>query len=190
MNVELKPRADAPTDELRAELSPQPSPLAAEEAGWPLSFSQQRLWFLDQLEPNTPLYNIPSVARLRGPLNVAALQLALDTIVERHESLRTRFVNQGGHPAQVFDEQARLRLQVQDLSGILETARDAELQRRVEQEVRRPFNLSTDQLIRASLLKLKPDEHVLVVNMHHIVSDEWSFGIFYRELTALYAGFC
>jgi amino acid adenylation domain-containing protein len=189
VNVPVRARPGASPDELRAQLVEQLNQAAEEDSGWPLSFSQQRLWFLDQLEPNTPLYNIPSVARLTGPLQVPALELALNAILERHESLRTRFITQGGQPAQVIDEQARLKLQVEDLGGIADAEREAAMCRRVEEEVRRPFNLSTDRLIRVTLFRLQPQEHVLVVNMHHIVSDEWSFGVFYRELAAFYAGF-
>ncbi|HWD93513.1 MAG TPA: amino acid adenylation domain-containing protein [Verrucomicrobiae bacterium] len=156
----------------------------------PLSFAQQRLWFLDQLEPNSPLYNVPTVAQLSGTLNLEALQRALDGLASRHESLRTRFVDIEGSPAQVVDKTLRLNLDFQDLSGRPADERDAEAQALVRAEVSRPFNLSSGPPIRATLIRVKPDEHWFVLNIHHIVSDEWSLKICFQELTELYAAHC
>jgi amino acid adenylation domain-containing protein len=152
----------------------------------PLSFAQQRLWFLDQLEPNTPLYNIPCVARMTGTLDVPALEQSLNAIVARHETFRTRFVSTNGEPGQVIDEDATIELQQRDLTGVDESEREAEMERMLREEVRRPFNLGTDQLLRATLLRLQPDEHVIILNMHHIISDEWSLKVMFRELAAFY----
>jgi amino acid adenylation domain-containing protein len=155
----------------------------------PLSSAQQRLWFLDQLEPNTPLYNLPAVLRLKGHLDVAALQRALDAVVARHESLRTRFVPADGDPAQVVDPPTGINLARHDLSAGDASARQTEAQRLLHEEVTRPFNLSADQLLRAALFRLEPDEHLLALTMHHIISDEWSIEVLFRDLGRLYEAF-
>ena len=177
------------TEDLRALITERLRKAGGQVQSSPLSSAQQRLWFLDQLESNSPLYNLPSVARLSGALDVAALEKSLNTILARHESLRTRFISREGEPAQVIDEDVNLELRQQDLTHMDEAEREAEMQRLVREEVTRPFNLSTDRLLRATLLRLKADEHVLVLNMHHIISDEWSVGVLFRELSALYRGF-
>ena len=187
MSTQTRTPPGVVSEPLRARLEQQLQQAIEEHECFPLSFAQQRLWFLDQLQPNSPLYNIPSVARLTGKLDVSALQQALDRIVARHESLRTRFVSHLGQPAQVIDPHAHVTLQCEELQHGPASERQARLEQRIEQETCRPFNLSTDQLLRASLLRLQPEEHVLVLCMHHIVSDEWSYGIFYRELSQFYA---
>jgi amino acid adenylation domain-containing protein len=175
--------------DLRSLLTDRLRKAGADAQPSPLSSAQQRLWFLDQLQPNSPLYNIPCVARLTGALDVGALKKALGAVVARHESLRTRFANVDGEPAQVIDEPTELPLAEQDLSELPESEREAEMERLVRQEIRRPFNLSADRLVRATLLRLKAEEYVLIINMHHIVSDEWSLKIFYRELADFYQGY-
>jgi len=155
----------------------------------PLSSAQKRLWFLDQIEPNTPLYNLPSVVRLKGNLDLAALEQSLKAIVARHEILRTRFVESDGEPGQILDEEASLEVQRHNLTSLSGQEKEGEAERLIQQEVRRPFNLSRDRLFRATLLHLAPQEHILILNMHHIISDEWSFQVFYSELTAFYTGF-
>lgn len=155
----------------------------------PLSFGQERLWFLDQLEPGRALYNIPMAARLLGKLNGSALRQSLNALVARHEALRTRFVWTGKAPAQAIDEAARVDVVCQDLTPWDSARQPAEVERLIHQEVNRPFNLSADRLIRGLLLQLKAEEHVLVLTAHHIVSDEWSLEILWRELTALYESF-
>ena len=156
----------------------------------PLSFAQQRLWFLDQLEPNSPLYNVPTVAHMAGALNFDALQRALVGLVSRHDSLRTRFVDTEGSPTQVVDKTLRLNLDFHDLTQRPADQRDAEAQSLVRAEVNRPFNLSSGPPIRATLIRISPDEHWFVLNIHHIVSDEWSLKICFQELKELYAAHC
>ncbi|RKH58629.1 non-ribosomal peptide synthetase, partial [Corallococcus interemptor] len=154
------------------------------DAPLPLSFAQQRLWFIDQLEPGTALYNVPVAVRLEGDLDVGALERALREVVRRHEALRTMFIAGNPEPVQKTASDSAFTVVVDDL-----TSRTAEVQRRVEQEVLRPFDLARGPLIRSLLLKLDAREHVLVVTMHHIVSDGWSLGVLIREVGALYAAF-
>jgi aspartate racemase len=156
----------------------------------PLSFAQQRLWFFHQLEPESPLYNISTAVRLRGRLNHEALQKALTAIVGRHESLRARFVSEEGNPGQIIDPPpSTLKLSVLDLSGRPPAQREATIDRILQTEASRPFNLSTDLMLRAVLGKLDETDHVLLLAMHHIASDGWSLGVLFRELTALYEAF-
>ncbi|WP_370451132.1 amino acid adenylation domain-containing protein [Corallococcus sp. CA049B] len=154
------------------------------DAPLPLSFAQQRLWFIDQLDPGTALYNIPVAIRLEGDWDAGALERALHEVVRRHEALRTTFVAGNPEPVQQIASDSAFTLEVDDL-----TANTAEVRRRVEQEVLRPFDLAQGPLIRALLLKLGAGEHVLTVTMHHIVSDGWSLGVLVREVGALYAAF-
>jgi amino acid adenylation domain-containing protein len=154
----------------------------------PSSFSQQRLWFLDRLEPGSVAYNLAPAVRLEGPLDVAALAGALSGLVRRHEALRTRFIEQDGEPWQVIAEPAPLPLPFVDLSGLPAAAREREALRLGSAEARRPFDLARGPLLRAALLRLGEREHALLVGLHHIVSDGWSMGVFVRELGALYRG--
>ncbi len=146
----------------------------------PLSFEQERLWFLDRLEPMSAAYNIPVVLRLDGALDRAALADAFDTIVARHESLRTGFAEQDGMPVQVIHAGRRMVLAVEEGldAGLIHAA--------IEAEALRPFDLERDGLIRARLLAAGPESHLLVVVTHHIVSDGLSAGILMRELSAAY----
>jgi amino acid adenylation domain-containing protein/FkbH-like protein len=162
----------------------------AAETSIPLSFAQQRLWFLDQLEPNSPLYNVPTVVRMSGVLDVEALRRALDALMARHDSLRTRFVDAEGSPTQLVDKSLRLNLSVHDLSDRPVARRDEEAQALVRAEVNRPFNLSAGPPVRATLIRVQSDDHWFVLNIHHIVSDEWSLKICFRELSELYAANC
>ncbi|MGE6764048.1 non-ribosomal peptide synthase/polyketide synthase, partial [Corallococcus interemptor] len=155
----------------------------------PLSFAQQRLWFIDQMEPGTALYNVPVAVRLVGSLDVAALERALNEVVRRHDSLRTTFEEHGGQAIQVIHPSLPLELGREDLRSIDEAHRQKEARRQVEQEMLRPFDLGRGPLIRTRLFTLKDREHVLVVTMHHIVSDGWSLGVLIREMGALYAAF-
>ena len=147
-----------------------------------LSFSQQRLWFLDSLDPGRATYNIPLSLHLQGELDVAALAAALSEVVRRHEALRTTFGDAEGRPFQVIHPPAAVGLPVVDVAG------SEEARAWMAEEARRPFSLEKGPLLRTALLRLAPDEHVLVVTMHHIVSDGWSLPIFVREVAALYAG--
>ena len=162
----------------------------ARSGGLPLSFAQQRLWFLDQLEPGSSAYNISRVLRLSGPLNEAALQKALDGMVARHESLRTVFVTVEGSPVQVIQAAGRLELPVVDLRSWQTAAREEEVLRLTTQEAQRPFDLSRDLMLRGRLIRLDQEEHVLLLTMHHIISDGWSMGILFQELSVLYEAFC
>jgi len=153
------------------------------------SFSQQRLWFLNQLEPDSSIYNVPVAFRLTGPLNVAALEQSLNEISRRHEALRTTFSVVDGQPAQVIAPKLNLTLPVLDLRELTEIERDAEVQRLVVEEAQAPFDLAQGPLLRASLLRLGQEEHVLMLTMHHVVSDGWSLNVLFRETTTLYQAF-
>jgi len=155
----------------------------------PLSFAQQRLWFLDQLEPGNPLYNTPGALRLKGRLDVAALERALSEIVRRHETLRTTFQVVEGNPVQVISAPRSVIIPLKDLSDLDEVDRECETQRLIAAEAQQPFDLSQGPLLRATLLRFREDEHLLLFTMHHIISDGWSAGILAREATALYAAF-
>ncbi|WP_164003053.1 non-ribosomal peptide synthetase, partial [Pyxidicoccus caerfyrddinensis] len=155
----------------------------------PLSFAQQRLWFIDQLEPGGSSYSIPRFIRMQGPLDVAALHRAFEELVRRHEALRTTFVQQDGQPLQLIASHAELPLPVVDLSAMEPESAREELQRRLREDTLRPFDLATGPLVRAGLWKLGPVEHVLSLNLHHIVSDGWSTGVLVREVAALYNAF-
>ncbi|HEY9157249.1 amino acid adenylation domain-containing protein [Candidatus Binatus sp.] len=156
----------------------------------PLSFAQQRLWFIDQLEPGGSVYNFPAAVRLKGPLNMAALKQSLDEIVKRHEALRTTFAIVDGRPVQVIAPLLSLTLPIVDLRELPEPERESEVQRLATNEARRPFDLAEGPLVRATVLRLGEAEHVGLLTMHHIVSDGWSTGILIREMAVLYDAFC
>jgi amino acid adenylation domain-containing protein len=155
-----------------------------------LSFAQQRLWFIDQLEPGNPSYNIPLALRLTGWLDVTALERSLNEILRRHESLRTIFASVDGQPVQVIIPAGWQVLPVVDLSECSEQEREAQVRRLATEEASRPFDLARGPLFRACLLRLGEQEHIVLCTLHHIVSDEWSLGVMVRELGALYAAFC
>jgi amino acid adenylation domain-containing protein len=155
----------------------------------PLSFAQERLWFLDRLERGSAAYNISDVLRLGGALDVDALERSLGEIVRRHESLRTVFRELDGGAVQVIAPFAGFVLPVEDLSGLREADREAAVRERAGEEARRAFDLSAGPLFRAALLRVADEEHVLLLCIHHIVTDGWSSGILFRELGALYAAF-
>lgn len=155
----------------------------------PLSFAQERMWFLHQLEPGSPLYNIATAIRLRDLVNAAALEQSVNEVVRRHEVLRTSFEVRCGEPFQVIAPSVRILLPVRDLSDLPARERTVELRRFVREEVRRPFDLAVGPLLRTVLLRLAPDEHILLVTTHHIAADGWSIHVFCRELSVLYAAF-
>ena len=157
----------------------------ARGADLPLSFAQERLWFLDQFEPGSHLFNNPAAVRLRGRLSAPALHQALHTIVDRHEGLRTTFRRDGDHAVQVIQPVGRLRVQWIDLRG----GPEEEVGRLALEESQRPFDLERGPLIRASVVQLSIDEHVVLLNMHHIVSDGWSAGVLMKEFSTLYDAF-
>jgi amino acid adenylation domain-containing protein/FkbM family methyltransferase len=160
------------------------------ETPLPLSFAQQRLWFIDQLEPGSSLYNVSAAMRLCGQLNVEALQLTLDEIVRRHESLRTTFtVNDANQPVQVINPVQPLALLQLDLESLEPDEREREAARLIEAQAQQPYDLSVGPLLRAQLLRLGEEEHILAVTMHHIVTDGWSMGVLVKEVAALYAAF-
>ena len=165
--------------------APSHSPESSDQQ-YPLSFAQQRLWFLEQLEPETAIYNTPEAIRIRGPLHVEALEQSLNEIVRRHQALRTIFRVIDGQPMQVILPSLILPLPVVDLSDCTENGREDEARRLAREEAERPFDLVRGPLLRATLLRLGHEDHVLLLTMHHIVSDGWSLGVFYRELTAVY----
>ncbi len=155
----------------------------------PLSFAQQRLWFLDQLDPGNPLYNMPQMFRMRGKLNVAALERALNKIVERHGSLRTTFALSGDEPVQVIARELRLPLPITDLSGMLAQRREEQALKLAKEEAQRPFDLSSGPVMRAQLLRLDTEDHALLLTQHHVVTDRWSMGLVSEELAAHYGAF-
>jgi amino acid adenylation domain-containing protein len=159
------------------------------EGPLPLSFAQQRLWFLDRFEPGSPFYNIPAAARLSGDLDIIALERSLQEVVRRHETLRTTFQTVEGQPAQVIAPTLTLPLPLVDLTSRPEVERAEEARRLAREEAQRPFDLTRAPLLRATLLKLGPQEHVVLLVMHHIVSDGWSMGVFFREVATLYQAF-
>jgi amino acid adenylation domain-containing protein len=156
---------------------------------FPLTFAQQRLWFMDQLAPGNPFFNIDNTIPLRFWLDVPVLERALNEIVRRHEALRTTFRFEEERPVQVVATELRLHLPVVDLSTSPTKARMEEARRLATEEAQKPFDLAQGPLIRTRLLKLGPADYWFLLTMHHMVSDGWSMGIFLRELTALYQAF-
>jgi len=151
-----------------------------------LSYAQQRLWFADQLTPASALYNVPVAVRLSGQLNPAALEQTLFEVIRRHEVLRTSFPAVAGRPLQVVAPTVEFALTLTDLSMYEAPAREAEALRLALEEAQKPFDLASGPLVRASLLKLGTEEHVVLFTMHHIVSDGWSMGVLVREVSVLY----
>ncbi|TCP59054.1 amino acid adenylation domain-containing protein [Tumebacillus sp. BK434] len=149
----------------------------------PLSFAQERLWFLDQLHPDSVTYNIPVVLQIKGNLEPDVLCRCLEAVVKRHESLRTTFKIVDGQPKQIITNEGNVPLPVSDVQSVAE-ARAAALE-----EARTPFSLAEGPLLRAKLLRLGPVEHMLLLTMHHIITDEWSMGIFIEEMATFYAAF-
>ncbi len=159
----------------------------ADRAGpLPLSFAQQRLWFLDRLEPGSPLYNVPGAVRLRGPLDAERLQQGLNQVARRHEILRTTFGDHDGRPYQIIAPGIEIPLGQVDLSASAPDEQAEAVERLAVSEAHVPFDLARGPLLRATLLRLADQEHVLLLTMHHIISDGWSIGVLIQELSALY----
>jgi amino acid adenylation domain-containing protein/non-ribosomal peptide synthase protein (TIGR01720 family) len=154
---------------------------------FPMSFAQQRLWFLDQLAPANAFYNLPAAMRLAGDIRVPTLEAALNEIIRRHESLRTVFAVQEGRPVQLVLPELMIQVPVIDLCHLQPTDREAEARRRASEEARRPFDLAEGPLIRAQVLRLDASDHVLLLTLHHIVGDGWSMNVLFEELTTAYA---
>ncbi|MFN6184609.1 MAG: condensation domain-containing protein, partial [Microcystis sp.] len=152
----------------------------------PLSYAQQRLWFLDQLEPNSPFYNISLALHLAGNLQVDVLEKSLQEIIQRHESLRTNFATIEGNPVQVIKPESNWQLTLVNGKDSPKYREEQEIKKWLEIRSHQPFDLANDSLIRATLLKLSDTEHFLLICLHHIVSDGWSMGVFIEELTTLY----
>ncbi|HEV7509099.1 MAG TPA: amino acid adenylation domain-containing protein [Thermoanaerobaculia bacterium] len=169
----------------------QPSPIlpVPRDRDLPLSFAQQRLWFLDRLAPDNPFYNMYGAVRLTGVLDLDALRGAFREIVRRQEALRTTFQPGEHGPVQVIAPAPSFEVPLVDLEGLAEDLRRRELARLSGDEARRPFNLARGPLVRAALLRIAAQEHTLLVNLHHIISDGWSMGILFHELASLYGAF-
>jgi amino acid adenylation domain-containing protein len=159
------------------------------QADLPLSFAQQRLWFLEQFEPGSYAYNMPGAIRLTGRLDVAALERSFNEVVRRHEALRTTFKLKDGEPVQIVSPALTLTLPVQDLSAKAESEREAIAFNLASDEAARPFNLERGPLLRVNLLRFAEEDHLMLVTLHHIICDGWSLNIFLRELTELYGAY-
>jgi amino acid adenylation domain-containing protein len=182
----------AAVEEARGAVSgPAPPPVARSARGGPvpLSSAQRRLWVLHQVEPASAFYNVHAAARLEGRLDVEALRRALTELVRRHEALRTTFATVDGDPVQVVADPAPVRLEVADLTALPAASREARALAAASAEARRPFDLETGPLLRASLQRLGAEDHVLAITIHHLAADGWSLGIVFRELRTLYAAF-
>ncbi|WP_444997367.1 amino acid adenylation domain-containing protein [Aliikangiella sp. IMCC44359] len=165
-------------------------PVISREQSLPLSFSQQRLWFIDQLEPGSSQYNMPMALRLKGELNQSALQQSLDAIIARHEVLRTTYqTGEDGEGCQVIHAAQALTIKQLDLSHLADSEREAEVMRLAVEDSQRGFDLSADLMLRVSLLVLSDTESVLLFNLHHIASDGWSMGVLTQEFVGLYQAY-
>src|SRR5258707_4566902 len=156
---------------------------------FPASFAQQRLWFLDQFEPGTAAYNLPRVFGISGPLNVDALTRAFHAVVQRHASLRTVFDSVEGEARQVVLSNVDVKVPIIDLSAFPEGERESEALRLASEEGKRPFDLGAEPLLRATLVRLDAETWILVLVMHHIVTDGWSISRLFRDVTKCYAAF-
>ncbi|HKV07245.1 MAG TPA: amino acid adenylation domain-containing protein, partial [Thermoanaerobaculia bacterium] len=179
----------ADLERMPGEAGPPPLVRVERRGDLPLSFAQQRLWFLEQLQPGSPVYNMPVALRLRGELSVPALRASLNEVVRRHESLRTVFVQVEGQPFQRVLAPAAVPLGVIDLSGLDPEAREGELDRWVQEHAERSFDLGSGPLLRSRLVRLGEAEHAVLLAQHHIVSDGWSTGVLVREVVTLYGAF-
>ncbi|BAT53519.1 amino acid adenylation domain-containing protein [Nostoc sp. NIES-3756] len=155
----------------------------------PLSFSQESLWFLYQLQQDSSTYNVSFAFRLQGLLNIGALERSLNEIIQRHEALRTTFLAAQNKPVQVIAPSLKLTLPVVNLQELPEKERETQALQLVKKEVQQPFDLTQDPLLRSSLVQLGKNEYVLLLSVHHIAFDGWSEGILWRELTTLYTAF-
>lgn len=169
--------------------SKQKIPLRQNRDSAPLSFAQQRLWFLDQFEPNSPFYNLSKAVKLSGALNLNAVRRALETIIDRHETLRTSYISVNATPVQVITKDRVMNIPVTDLTKFPEDQREQELESEMQEELQRPFNLSRDLMLRATLFRLSQEEHLLLLVMHHIASDAWSLNLLLNELGRLYTSY-
>lgn len=169
--------------------SPDRIPRRTQQSPAPVSFAQQRLWFIDQLDPGTPAFNIPAAIRLLGSLDVAALRRCFDEIISRHETLRTSFASEDGRPVQVIAPFAEFKLPVVDLQEVPEDERLKQVQRMITDDCQRSFDLTRCPLMRATLVLLNQEDRVLILMMHHIIGDVWSVRVVMRELASMYEAF-
>jgi amino acid adenylation domain-containing protein len=179
----------ATVQQARPRASQRPLRPVPRDGPLPLSSAQQRLWLLEQLGLSRHAYQLLEAVRLCGPLQVAALERSFQEIVSRHEVLRTTFINVAGQPLQVIGPPVPFPLSVVDLRDLSEGEREGRVQALAQADVQRPFDLAQGPLLRATLVRLADAEHVLLLTMHHIVSDGWSHGVFWRELAVLYDAF-
>jgi natural product biosynthesis luciferase-like monooxygenase protein/amino acid adenylation domain-containing protein len=185
MNNTQKPTAHLSIEEKRALLA-ELLKTESRTKTYPLSFAQQRLWFLDQLGPGSIAYNVSAAVRLEGSLDLSALEQSFNKIIRRHETLRTTFALAGDQPVQVVVPELKLTLAIEELVHLEQSEREAEALRITKAEFRRPFDLKTGPLLRARVLRLGQDEHLILFTLHHIVSDEWSRGVLVGEMATLY----
>ncbi|HEY0601403.1 MAG TPA: amino acid adenylation domain-containing protein [Herpetosiphonaceae bacterium] len=169
-----------------ASLLPPPIVPVPREGALPLSFAQQRLWFINRLQPDNPAYNEPTAIRVSGPFNLTALERTIATIVGRHEALRTTFTIQKGEPVQIIHPLTDLPLEVIDLQHVPEAERDDEARRISREQTHHLFDLERGPLFRVTLLRLSPEDHVILLLLHHIISDGWSNSVIIQELKTLY----
>jgi len=163
-----------------------PFEVISREEELPLSFAQQRLWFLDQLEPGSASYNIPVAMKINGNLNIAAFEESIGEVISRHETLRTTFSSTGGKPVQIISEKSDFRLRIIDLRPLSVNDRENEAKKLAIKDAQEPFDLVTGPLFRASLILLTDNECMILMNMHHIISDGWSGGIIINEVANFY----
>jgi non-ribosomal peptide synthetase component F len=153
---------------------------------FPLSYSQEQLWFMDKLQPGSPVYNIPLYVPFRGSFDLAALEHSLRTLIARHDMLRARFDAVNGEPRQIIEPEVPMELPIEDLSKLSSAQRSESLGRLLNREVQQPFDLSAGACVRYRLFRLQSTHHLLSATMHHIITDAWSLGVFVSELRALY----
>jgi len=156
---------------------------------YPASFGQRRLWFLDQLEPGTAAYNMARAFRITGPLDISVLTRAFEAMVERHESLRTVFDSVDGEARQIVLSDMEVQIPVVDLTDIPQPDREKQALRIASEEGKKTFDLTQGPLLRAVLVRLGPKQHLLILVMHHIVTDGWSIAVLFREVTRCYEAF-
>src|SRR5215813_5631295 len=162
-------------------------PPEMKEQPFPLSFAQRMFWFLDQFQPNTPAYNLPRVLKITGELDISALHQSFRTLLRRHDVLRTRFIaSPKGELFQCVVDYVDIDLTIRDLSNLPTSDRNIETAKVASNEVRKTFNLKEPPLMRVTLLRLSPGEHMLLLVMHHIITDGWSMSILLKELAESY----
>ncbi len=183
--AEMAPKIDLATAENNGVDAPPIVPVAR-DGQLELSFAQQRLWFLDQLEPNSAFNNIPIALRLKGDLDVSALEQSLNELVNRHETLRTCFGDVSGKPVQLIEPALAIELNVEEIEGVTSADREAKIIQLATVETQTPFDLSKAPLVRVRLLKVNENDHVILFTMHHIISDGWSIAIIVQEIAAIY----